>query len=307
MIPAFPKIFTVGQKYIANLFSGVVEITEKIDGSQFAFGMTSEGLQMRSKGAMLYGDSNKMFLAATSYIESIQHTLPTGVVFYCEYLTKPKHNCLTYRRVPKNNLMLFGAVQLETSFCFSYLVLEDMAEDIGVETVPLLYHGTINSVDELLKFMEYESELGGTKVEGIVVKNYNIPMKVGDYFYPLSSGKMVSEEFKEKNQHNWKQQSNTSKLTALLESYRTEARWRKAVQHLRDAGTLLEEPKDIGSLIREVQRDILEEETEDLKESLFKIHKDELLRTAIRGLPQWYKDELLKNVEFKGGENVTEA
>lgn len=38
MIRAFPKIFAIGQRYISDIFKDEVEISEKIDGSQFCFG-----------------------------------------------------------------------------------------------------------------------------------------------------------------------------------------------------------------------------------------------------------------------------
>ena len=42
MIPAYPKIFSIGSPYVPNLFKGRVEVTEKIDGSQFTFGLNNE-------------------------------------------------------------------------------------------------------------------------------------------------------------------------------------------------------------------------------------------------------------------------
>lgn len=53
-------------------------------------------------------------------------------------------------------------------------------------------------------------------------------------------------------------------LELLYDSYRTEARWQKAVQHLRDEGKLLGEPKDIGPLMAEIWRDLVEEEKAEL-------------------------------------------
>ena len=42
-IQSFPKIFHIGESMIQNLFKGEVEITEKLDGSQFDFGITKDG------------------------------------------------------------------------------------------------------------------------------------------------------------------------------------------------------------------------------------------------------------------------
>ena len=54
MIPPFPKIFTIGTRYVQNIFDDEVEITEKIDGSQFCFGKINSTVYVRSKGATLY-------------------------------------------------------------------------------------------------------------------------------------------------------------------------------------------------------------------------------------------------------------
>lgn len=47
---AFPKILHIGNKQISDLFDGVVEITEKVDGSQLGFGKVNGELFVRSKG-----------------------------------------------------------------------------------------------------------------------------------------------------------------------------------------------------------------------------------------------------------------
>lgn len=69
------------------------------------------------------------------------------------------------------------------------------------------------------------------------------------------------------------------------------------MQHLRDEGKLLDAPQDIGPLLRELSRDLLEEEGETIREDLFRMHVKDLLRTAGRGLPEWYKERLAEGVE----------
>lgn len=54
MIKAFPKIFAIGTDYIKDIFSETVEVSEKIDGSQFGFGKINGDVFMRSKGAQLF-------------------------------------------------------------------------------------------------------------------------------------------------------------------------------------------------------------------------------------------------------------
>lgn len=50
-IPSYPKIYNLGHDAINNLFESQVEISEKLDGSQFSFGITpTRDIVMRSKG-----------------------------------------------------------------------------------------------------------------------------------------------------------------------------------------------------------------------------------------------------------------
>ena len=54
MLTEFPKIFSLGTKYIVDIFDSPVEVTEKLDGSQFTFAKVNDILYYRSKGQMLY-------------------------------------------------------------------------------------------------------------------------------------------------------------------------------------------------------------------------------------------------------------
>src|SRR5690348_10685739 len=102
MIPSFPKIFAVGSEYIPSLFDGDVEVTEKVDGSQFSFGLFLGQLEMRSKGAIIQPDyPPKMFELAVAHVLSIADRLPDNTQFFCEFLSKNKHNVLTYKSTPK--------------------------------------------------------------------------------------------------------------------------------------------------------------------------------------------------------------
>lgn len=296
MIKAFPKIFAVGTDYISTIFDDSVEITEKIDGSQFAFGLVNGELHMRSKGATLYSDNpEKMFSLAIIQVGNIEHILPDNTVYYCEYLQKPKHNTLAYADVPVNHLALFGVCTPGQKFTSNYRDLQDHAQHLGIDVVPLIFDGKINSADELLSMLDTESYLGGQKVEGIVVKNYAKPFLLGGQPIPLMAGKYVSEYFKEVHHKTWKgENTNRGKYDLFMDGFRTEARWRKSVEHMRDAGQLENDPRDIGKLIKAVQEDIAEEEKENIKNFLWNEFGKEITRHAVKGLPEWYKESLAK-------------
>lgn len=291
MITAFPKIFAIGTDYINDIFKENVQITEKIDGSQLDFGKVNGELYIRSKGAQLYFENpEKMFLEGISYIEQIGHIIPDNTIFYAEYLKTPKHNTLNYSRVPKNRIMLFGVKDTSEKF---FLDTEEYAELLGIEHVPILYYGKVNDVNELTSFLERESILGNATIEGVVVKNFERKFLLGGMPMPIMAGKYVSEKFKEVHRERWGiEEKAKSRMAIFCESFRTEARWEKAVQHLVENGELENEPKDIGKLFKEVHEDIEQEEKENIKNFLWGQFKNEIKKKATHGMPEWYKKKL---------------
>ena len=297
MIKAFPKIFAIGTSYILDIFDGEVEITEKVDGSQWAFGKIDEQIHMRSKKkAQFVGAIDNMFTAAADCILDRAADIPEGLTFYCEYLRKPKHNTLAYDITPRNHLALFGISDASGQFVSDYDSLQEAANFLEIDVVPLLFKGKINSAAELTAFLERESYLGGPTIEGVVVKNYSKDLLIGGQALPIMAGKFVSEKFKEKNHGaKWaREHTGKGKWQVFCEGFRTEARWQKAIQHLRDNGELLGEPKDIGPLLKEIQRDIMEEDGELIRKELMKQFGRELISTATKGFPEWYKQQLVE-------------
>lgn len=63
---------------------------------------------------------------------------------------------------------------------------------------------------------------------------------------------------------------------------------------LRDDGKLTSTPKDIGPLLKEVRVDVETEEKEAIKAQLWSIYREKFLRAATEGLPQYYKELLVK-------------
>lgn len=293
---AFPKILHIGDKQISTLFDGEVEITEKVDGSQLGFGKVDGELFVRSKGKEQDLDNpDMMFEKAVEYIKSIEDRLPDNMTFYGEWLNKPKHNTLAYDRTPKNGIALFGAYNSVTREHFSMAYIEAFAKEFDVDTVPLLYRGTEANAEGVLDMVKNQvSFLGGQNIEGVVVKRYTPWMFMGQIPQTVMSGKYVTEEFKEVHIKNWKKENTgKGKLEVAISQYKSEARWNKAVQHIRDDGNLTGTPKDIGGLIKEVRIDIEAEEKENIKDQLWAIYKNDFLASATNGLPQWFKSKLV--------------
>lgn len=292
---SYPKVYNVGHPALDGFFSSAkIQVEEKVDGSQLSFGVFDGELCARSKGKEIPVDApEKMFAAGIGTARDIQHLLTPGWAYRCEYLQKPKHNALAYDRRPERYVVLFD-INTEPERYISRAELEHEADRLDLDIVPILYEGQISTVEDVKKLLETKSFLGGQLVEGLVFKRRGNPLWGRDG-KPLIA-KHVSEAFKETHKREWTRNNpkRDDIVAMLIHQYRTEARWHKAVQHMRDNGQLENEPRDIGQLIKEVQADIKDECVDEIKESLFKHFGPHILRGAIRGLPEWYKERLLK-------------
>lgn len=297
MLHSYPKVYNLGHPAIAELFSDPVIVEEKIDGSQFSFGLHGDKLFCRSRKIDLVLDGPLgMFEEAVEAVKKVVDQLPEGYTFRGEYLKKPKHNCLAYDRIPKNHIIIFDVDRDNQDF-LKYLDKFAIAKDLGFECVPLLFSGVITDPSKILHLMNRTSVLGGQLIEGLVFKNNKRFGRDGKAL----RGKYVSEEFKEVQRAEWKKDNKSGKdiLQLIGEQYKTEARWNKAIQHLKERNELENDPKDIGALLKEVNRDIEEECQEEIKDKLYKWARKDILRMAIRGFPEWYKQKLLEK-QFEG-------
>lgn len=285
-IPSYSKVHAFGHREVKNILDGPVVIEEKIDGSQFSFGIIADRLQCRSKGQEIFIDNpEKMFGAAVDTAKHLADRLVPGWVYRAEYLQKPKHNALAYSRIPAKHLILFDVMVGVQEYVVPS-AKHDIAKLLGLEAVPTFFEGVWTGEFEF-NFLERDSVLGGCKIEGFVIKNYAKFTDDGK----LATAKIVSEAFKEKHRSAWKvsNPAQSDFVQGVIESLRTEARWRKAVQHLRERGIIKGEPSDIGPLLKELGTDTFQEEAEHVKEVLFKHFWARIARGVASGFPEWYK------------------
>lgn len=307
---SYPSIYNLGHRVVKDLLTVPHYIEEKVDGSQFSFGlhpvMEPVGalmqevpgvfeLKVRSKGAVMHPDAPEgMFKKAVESVKERRHLLRPGWTYRGEYLAKPKHNALVYNRTPNGYIVIFDINPSEED----YLTPEEKrveAERIGLECVPVLRAGQPTSLDDIRGLLQTESFLEGQKIEGVVVKQLP-PVQLYGMDKKALIGKFVSEAFKEVHAKAWKESNPNAKdvVQKLIDGLTSPARWQKAVLHLKEKGVLTGTPRDIGALIEEVKADILKEETDTIKDVLFNHSKGDILRGVTKGLPEWYKEELLK-------------
>lgn len=291
---SYPKVFAIGHGAVAELFQGPVLVEEKVDGSQFSFGTEQGELKMRSKGAEIFVDNpEKMFSLAVTAVKQLTPFLHEGWTYRAEFLQKPKHNVMKYARTPQLNLIIYDINTGEEV----YLPRHDKEQEaarIGLEIVPVLYEGTVDSPETLYTLLNRDSILGGGKIEGIVVKNY---AQFGRD-KKVQMGKFVAEEFKEAHSKEWKADNPTlgDVIDRIIATLRSEVRWDKSIARQREAGKLENSPKDIGLLIREIQSDVRAEEQEFIQTKLLEYALPRILRASTAGFPEYYKKSLLEGV-----------
>ncbi len=285
---SYPSIYNVGHRCLEPMVGRAVLMEEKVDGSQFSFGRFGGVLRVRSKGQEMLPDApEQMFKRAVEAVAGLD--LHDGWTYRGEYLAKPKHNTLAYSRVPEKHVIIFDINPAEEAY-LPYEQKQAEATRLGLECVPCLGVG-VPTADRLRALLQKESVLGGTTIEGVVLKAY-------DLFGPdkkVLMGKFVSEAFKERHTTEWKKTNPQAGdiVDALIAELRTEARWLKTIQHLRDDGRLEHDPRDIPALLKEISSDTHREEADAIKDQLFKWAWPKISRALTRGFPEFYKQWLL--------------
>lgn len=299
-LSGYPKVWSLGHKAIQDILIGDIVIEEKIDGSQMSFGCFDGEFKCRSKGAELFFENpEKMFKEGIDYVYSLfkDGKLREGYTYRAEYLKKPKHNCLNYSRIPNNNLIIFD-IQEADGNPLDYETKVIDAHLLGLEVAPR-FKADIKNNESIMELLDNDSILGGVKIEGIVIKNYN---KWTIFDGKFMAGKFVSETFKERADKEWKKANPAGKeiIALIINSLKTEARYLKAIQHLKEKGQLEESPRDIGNLLKEIHTDIIDEEADYIKDILYKHYINQIKRGVCGGFAEWYKEHLLNNLNYTG-------
>jgi ATP-dependent RNA circularization protein (DNA/RNA ligase family) len=290
-INSYSSPFNFGHKELNELFDGTVVVQEKIDGSQISFQKLDGELFMRSRNQEKFlTDEKSMFKRGMDIIKELD--LKDGYIYRGEFLAKPKQNTLCYDRPPEGFIILFDVDKGDQDYMLPDELRKE-SERLGLECVPHLATWIEKpKIEDLQKLVKTKSILGNVLVEGIVMKNYDrygVDKKV-------LMGKYVSEAFREKHSGDWKKRNpnQIDVIMKIIEEYSTEARWRKAIQHLEEEGKIGGVVQDIPIVLKEVAVDIRNEYEEEIKERLFKYFWKKISRGVTKGLPEYYKNYLVE-------------
>lgn len=295
----YGKVRPIYHKDVAHLFDAPVVVQEKVDGSQFCFGIFDGQLRCYSRNRELDLDTpNDMFERAVAYVRSIQDRLQPGSMYFCEYLMRPRHNVLKYDRTPKNNLVLFDKLKQ-----FPVLAWADSAElwidamHLDIDMIPVLDASvSITSANELNCYLNMDSYLGGCKVEGIVCKRYPPTGMI--------RAKYVSALFKEIKGDRCAPKTKGDGVDIIEDvaaCLATDARFEKVLQHVQESGHLGGVPEDIPRLIKELGKDLGEEGMDYAVERLRAWGWKQIQKAVIKKLPAWYLAKLEQGSGFPKG------
>ena len=292
-INSYPKVLNIAHRLAQPLKDKgePVYVQEKMDGSQFSFGMF-EGIPFaRSRNQMIDFDDPGMFSKGVESVKAFHErkVLEEGWIYRSEYISKPKHNTLEYDSTPNYWIVLFD-VMVGLEDYMRWRMVQEVAGMLNCPFARVYAEGVLGSgAFSLDEFLGKSSILGGP-IEGVVIKNPGIFDENGK---PLV-GKYVSEEFKETHQARWKKQAvnKGNLIETLTAQFYSEARFQKAVQHMEETGRILNAPQDIGPLMKEISIDFWDECEEEVKEAALKFIRKDLQREITRGLPEWYKEKL---------------
>ena len=89
MFHSYSDIFALGHKAVLDIFADEVVLEEKIDGSQFSFGLHEGRIQCRSKNTEQFIDApDGLFQKAVDVVKTLP--LHPNYIYRAEYLQKPK-------------------------------------------------------------------------------------------------------------------------------------------------------------------------------------------------------------------------
>lgn len=296
MILEYGKVTRAGQNrdhspVLEKPGAALVLIQEKLDGSQFSFGVVEDGtFHCRSKNQALDpAVPPAMFAKAvyTALCAAKSGFLVPGVTYYAEAFQSKRHNVLMYEREPVGGMVLFEAVNKEEPrLRYPPHWMDNASKLIGCEVAQVVYEGTLPDNETLLELMKKPSQLGGI-MEGVVIKVVAHPHR----------WKVVADLFKEvRHAHGAGKgpKVQDDPVRTVARAFCTPARYEKARQSLAERGLLKGTPEDIGKLISTVRKDLFEEESDNIARALFAAQQKQIGNAAVAGLADWYMGRIAR-------------
>jgi len=239
----YPKIHAIGKEEVKDIFSNpsdVIVIQEKVDGANFRFMVTDDGIRFGSRTQELEQSKEHQYaknfnrcckylsdkLTSLQYKESLKHK-----IFYGECMVK---HTMDYDWSIVPPFLLFDVYDIEHGMFYDFNEVQQFAAVLNVETVPVQRIVPAGQIQQITDDDVPISKYAPRKAEGVVFKNY----AKGIF------AKYVLPEFKEKNAEAFgmspKQARSLGEEERVVATYCTNARIDKAIFKLVDDGAVLD-------------------------------------------------------------------
>lgn len=152
-----------GIQFIEKLFSNDVYITEKIDGSRFAFKKENGELVFFKRDGktpinMVDRTVMSFYESAIEHVESLKlNNIPEGIVFGFEYFANNNPGSIVYDKIPKNGLILTD-ISSGGSAITNIGTLISYSKKLKVSPPPIIHNGKLSGVqkEKLVDFLTTE-------------------------------------------------------------------------------------------------------------------------------------------------------
>lgn len=277
MYKKYDKILNKGFQ-LSDFVETGIEVTEKLDGSNASFTYDADAKKVRvfSRNQELTENNNLngFYQYVQEFVKDfndLQIATLSDYTIFGEWLTK---HTVTYKDEAYNKFYAFDVFNKKSGYyvsrrlrleVFSTLQLKTPEEFMTFEPVELLM---LNKEDVLNEFKNSVGESSLTLTpdtgEGVVIKSLGVRDPDNDPSY-----KLVTDRFRETK--GLKQQKPTGLQVHLVDYAITEARMKKIIFKKLDEQVLTEEDltlqnfgKVMGSVAKEFQDDIIEEEMDEI-------------------------------------------
>lgn len=295
-IKKYTDIIRLGHKSTVGVLSegDYITITEKLDGANASFKLNEEN-QVDGFSRRTPVDGTNTLRGYHGWIkENIKpESLNPRFRYFGEWLVS---HTIAYKPEYYQKFYLFSVYDDELQEYLPDDIMENEAQRLGLNTVPIMYKGQYISFEHLMSFVG-KSDMALKHGEGIVVKNVKYKDKYGNQCFV----KLVHEDFTEVQKQKPKPPKDPNRPPTPEQEFAnmcvTKARVDKMLHKLVDEGIIesgfgIEDMRLIlSNLGNRIYEDILKEESDSLPEN----YEVQSLRKAIGSkIPQIVK-EIINN------------
>ncbi len=287
----YEKIYRLGKEETDGILTGIVNVTEKLDGANLSVWLGDGGeIRVGSRNNDLTSNGNE-FNGAVHYCNAHQGIKKffeqnKGFRLYGEWLVR---HTLSYNETAYKKFYLFDIYNEESGVYMPQNQVQEIGRVCGIETVPDLGTFENPTLQELTKLVEGQKSVYGEKREGIVIRNSAFVNKFGD----KCNAKIVSEGFMEDNGITFGGNNKYSEVyfeQYVSNKYITLERVQKIMNKIQPEINKRLDMEHIPRICGTVYHDMLTEESWEIANKVKKLDYDVLKRICFKKSKQVYVD-----------------